>query len=106
MRSGLLNERLTVNRLVTTTDATGAKKVTLAKRGEYWCRVLHQQHDRNTADVDRIVYNPDIRFELRASVPIDDNDIIEYAGKRYVIVNIEKNRNIDTQTLNCNRYEQ
>lgn len=106
MRSGLLNERMTVFRQVSTTDATGAKKVSLAKRGEYWCRVLHQQHDRSTADIERVVYNPDIRFELRASVPIADSDIIEYDGKRYVIVKIEKNRNIDTQTLICDRYEQ
>ena len=106
MRSGLLNERMTVYRLATTIDANGAKKVTLAAAGEYWCRVLHQQHDRDTSDTDRVVYNPAIRFQLRASVPIADSDIIEYDGKRYVIVQIEKNRNLDTQTLYCDRYEQ
>jgi hypothetical protein len=56
--------------------------------------------------VDRVVYNPEIRFELRASVPIADNDIIDFDGKRYVIDMIEKNHNIDIQTLYCTRYEQ
>ena len=106
MRSGLLNERLTVMRAITTKDENGAVTVSLEAVGSYWCRVLHNRHDRADNDVDRVVYNPEIRFELRASVPIADNDIIDYDGKRYVIDMIEKNHNIDIQTLYCTRYEQ
>ena len=106
MRSGLLNERLSVLKVTVTKDANGAESVSLEAVGSYWCRVLHNRHDRADNDVDRVVYNPEIRFELRASVPIDDNDIIEFAGKRYVIDMIEKNHNQDIQTLYCTRYEQ
>lgn len=106
MRSGLLNERLTVYASTTTTDANGATTTTLTASGTYWCRVIHSTRDRNTSDIDRVVYNPDIRFELRASVPIHDDDIIEYDSRKYVIDMIEKNHNLDTQTLNCTRYEQ
>ena len=106
MRSGLLNERLTVYTPAVTTDANGATTTTLADSGSYWCRVVHSTRDRNTADTDRVVYNPDIRFELRSSVPIHDNDIIEFGGRYYVIDMIEKNHNLDIQTLNCTRYEQ
>lgn len=106
MRSGLLNERLSVYTRTTTVDANGAKTVTLTATGSYWCRVLHNRHDRDDADTDRVVYNPAIRFELRRSVPILDSDIIEFDSAKYVISMIEKNHNLDTQTLYCERYEQ
>ena len=106
MRSGLLNERLTVMRPTTTKDVNGAETVVLEAVGSYWCCVLHNRHDRSDNDVDRVVYNPEIRFELRASVPIADNDVIDFDGKRYVIDMIEKNHNLDRQTLYCTRYEQ
>lgn len=106
MRSGLLNERLTVYELQTTTDATGAKTSTLLATGSYWCRVVHNRHDRADADVERVVYNPAIRFELRASVPIADNAIVEHDNLKYVVDMIEKNHNLDIQVLYCVRYEQ
>lgn len=106
MRSGLLNERLTVYTMATTTDATGAKVATLTLKGTYFCRVLDARNDRSTSDVDRVVYNPDRRFELRRQIAITDSDIIEYDGIKYVITSIERNRNRDAQTINCNRYEQ
>lgn len=106
MRSGLLNERLTVYEISSTVDSYGAKTVTLTSVGSYWCRVLHNRHDRSENDVDRVVYNPAIRFELRSSVPIDDSNIIEYDDKQYVIDMIETNHNLDVQTLYCERYEQ
>lgn len=106
MRSGLLNERLSVYTMTTTTDVNGAKTAVLTLKGTYFCRVLHTRDDRNTSDVDRVVYNPDRRFELRRQISILDNDIIEYDGIKYVISSIERNRNLDIQTLNCIRYEQ
>lgn len=106
MRSGLLNERLSVYTVTTTVDANGFKAQTLTLKGSYFCRVLNARNDRDTADVDRVVYNPDRRFELRRQIQIADSDIIEYDGQRYVIASIERNRNLDTQTLNCDRYEQ
>lgn len=106
MRSGLLNERLTVYTMTTTTDATGAKVASLVLKGSYFCRVLTKRNNRDTSDVDRVVYNPDRRFELRRQIAIADSDIIEYDGIKYVITSIERNRNYDNQTLNCERYEQ
>ena len=106
MRSGLLNERMTVYALDTAIAPSGAKTVSLSPLGAYWCRVLHNRHDRSDNDVDREVYNPTIRFELRASVPIADSNIIEHDGYKYVIDMIEKNHNLDTQILYCTRYEQ
>ena len=102
----MLNERLTVYEANATIGATGAKSVSLIPKATYWCRVLHNRHDRADNDVDRVVYNPTIRFELRASVPIADNDIVEHDGHKYVIDMIERNHNIDTQILYCTRYEQ
>ena len=96
MRSGLLNERLSVYGMTTTTDATGAQVVTLTLKGTYFCRVLTARNDRDT----------DRRFELRRQIAIADSDIIEYDGLKYVIGTIERNRNLDIQTLNCIRYEQ
>ena len=106
MRSGLLNERLSVYTVTTTVDANGFKAQTLTLKGSYFCRVLNARNDRDTADVDRVVYNPDRRFELRRQIQIADSDIIEYDGQRYVIASIDRNKNLDTQTLNCDRYEQ
>lgn len=106
MRSGLLNERLTVYTMTTNADANGYKSATLTLKGSYFCRVLDARNDRNTADVDRVVYNPDRRFELRRQIAIVDSDIIEYDGIKYVIASIERNKKIDTQILNCERYEQ
>ena len=106
MRSGMLNERLTVMRPTTTKDVNGAETVVFESVGSYWCCVLHNRHDRSDNDVDRVVYNPEIRFELRASVPIADNDVIDFDSKRYVIDMIEKNHNTDRQILYCTRYEQ
>lgn len=106
MRSGLLNERLSVYTLTTTADANGAKSATLTLKGTYFCRVLHARDDRNTSDIDRVVYNPDRRFELRRQITILDSDIIEYDGIKYVIASIDRNKKTDTQTLNCERYEQ
>ena len=106
MRSGLLNERLTVYTMTTNVDANGYKSVTLTLKGSYFCRVLDARNDRNDADVDRVVYNPDRRFELRRQIAIADSDIIEYDSIKYVIASIERNKKIDTQILNCERYEQ
>lgn len=106
MRSGLLNERLTVYTRTMTTDVNGAKAVTLTVKGSYWCRVLHARRDRDNSDIDRVVYNPGIRFELRRNVPIADSDIIEFNSAKYVISMIETNHNLDIQTLYCDRYEQ
>lgn len=106
MRSGLLNNRLTVYEVQSTIAASGAKSVALVPNGVYWCRVLHNRHDRSENDVDRVVYNPTIRFELRVSVPIADNNIVEHDNYKYVIDMIEKNHNLDTQILYCTRYEQ
>lgn len=106
MRSGLLNERLTVYELSTTTDANGASTTSLVAKGSYWCRVVSNRHNRNDNDTDRVVYNPDVRLELRASVPIIDSDIIGKDGNHYVIDMIEKDHNLDIQTLYCTRYEQ
>ena len=106
MRSGLLNERLTVYQRTSAVSVNGSKTVTLVAVGSYWCRVLHSRHDRDESDTDRVVYNPIIRFELRRSVPISDSDIIEYGNARYVITMIETNHNLDIQTLYCERYEQ
>ena len=106
MRSGLLNERLNVYTVSVTTDANGFKAQTLTLKGSYFCRVLNARNDRDTADVDRVVYNPDRRFELRRQIAIADSDIIEYDGIKYVISSIERNRNLDIQTINCVRYEQ
>ena len=105
-RAGLLNERLTVYTMTTNVDANGYKSVTLTLKGSYFCRVLDARNDRNDADVDRVVYNPERRFELRRQIAIADSDIIEYDGIKYVIASIERNKKIDTQTLNCERYEQ
>ena len=102
----MLNERLTVMRPTITKDVNGAETVVFEAVGSYWCHVLHNRHDRSDNDVDRVVYNPEIRFELRASVPIADNDVIDFDGKRYVIDMIEKNHNTDRQILYCTRYEQ
>lgn len=106
MRSGLLNERLTVYELTTTTDANGASAPIMSVKGSYWCRMVSNRHNRSENDVDRVVYNPDVRLELRASVPIIDSDIIEKDDIRYVIDIIEKDHNLDIQTLYCTRYEQ
>ena len=106
MRSGLLNERLSVYKVSVTTDANGFKSQTLTLKGSYFCRVLNARNDRDSADVDRVVYNPDRRFELRRQIAIADSDIIEYDGIKYVISSIERNRNLDIQTINCVRYEQ
>ena len=106
MRSGLLNERLKVFRMETTTDQFGAVVPTLVEKGEYWCRVLHAKSDRSDNDIERVVYNPTIRFELRESVPVKVDDIIQYDGEKYVITMIEKNHNLDIQTLYVDRYEQ
>lgn len=106
MRSGLLNERLTVYTMSTRADANGFQSQSLTLKGTYFCRVINSRNDRDTADVDRIVYNPDRRFELRRQIAIADSDIIEYDGIKYVITSIEKNRNLDIQTLYCERYEQ
>ena len=106
MRSGLLNERLNVYTVSVTTDANGFKSQTLTLKGSYFCRVLNARNDRDSADVDRVVYNPDRRFELRRQIAIADSDIIEYDGIKYVISSIERNRNLDIQTINCVRYEQ
>ena len=106
MRSGLLNERLTVYTRTMTTDVNGAKIVTLTTKGSYWCRVLYARRDRDNADIDRVVYNPGIRFELRRHIPIVDSDIIEFNSAKYVISMIETNHNLDIQTLYCDRYEQ
>lgn len=106
MRSGLLNERMTVYELQHTTDANGAKTTSLAAKGSYWCHVVTSRRDRDASDTDRVVYNPDIRFELRASVPISEDDIVEHDSHKYVIDMIEKNHNRDIQTLHCSRYEQ
>ena len=106
MRSGLLNERLSVYTVSVTTDANGFKSQTLTLKGTYFCRVLNARNDRDSADVDRVVYNPDRRFEIRRQIAIADSDIIEYDGIKYVISSIERNRNLDIQTINCVRYEQ
>lgn len=106
MRSGRLNERLTVYALTNTIDSYGAAVSALSLIGSYWCRVESNRHDRSENDIDRVVYNPTIRFELRSSVPIVNGYIIEHDGLRYVIDAIEKNRNLDRQTLYCTRYEQ
>ena len=75
-RAGLLNERLSVYTMTTNTDANGYKSETLTLKGTYFCRVLHARDDRNNADVERVVYNPDRRFELRRQIAIADSDII------------------------------
>lgn len=105
MRSGLLNERITVYKQHTYIDTHGAVVSELEPIGSYWCRVIHANLDRSESDVERVVYNPNIRFELRASVPIAVNNIIEYDDIKYVITMIDKNKNRDIQTIYVERYE-
>lgn len=106
MRSGLLNERLRVFSITNTTDSNGANVASFTAVGSYWCRVLHNYRDRSDNDVDRVVYNPAIRFELRSSVPISDDNLIRHDGILYVIDRIERNKNLDIQIISCSRYEQ
>lgn len=105
MRSGLLNERILVYMQNTYIDTHGAVDSELEPIGSYWCRVIHANLDRSESDVERVVYNPNIRFELRASLPIAVNYIIEYDEIKYVITMIEKNKNRDIQTIYVERYE-
>ena len=105
MRSGLLNERIEVYRQNTYYDTHGAVVSELEPVGSYWCRVIHANLDRSESDVERVVYNPNIRFELRASLPIAVNNIIEYDDIKYVITMIDKNKNRDIQTIYVERYE-
>lgn len=105
MRSGLLNERIAVYEQHTYCDTHGAVVPQLELIGSYWCRVIHANLDRSESDVERVVYNPNIRFELRASVPIAVNNIIEYDDIKYVITMIDKNKNRDIQTIYVERYE-
>lgn len=105
MRSGLLNERILVYRQNTYVDTHGAVVSELEPIGSFWCRVIHANLDRSESDVERVVYNPNIRFELRASLPIDVNNIIEYDDIKYVITMIDKNKNRDIQTIYVERYE-
>lgn len=105
MRSGLLNERILVYMQHTYVDTHGAVVSELESIGSYWCRVIHANLDRSESDVERVVYNPNIRFELRASLPIAVNNIIEYDDIKYVITMIDKNKNRDIQTIYVERYE-
>ena len=105
MRSGLLHERITMYEQHTYIDTHGAVVSELEPIGGYWCRVIHANLDRSESDVERVVYNPNIRFELRASVPIAVNNIIEYDDIKYVITMIDKNKNRDIQTIYAERYE-
>lgn len=105
MRSGLLNERILVYRQNTYVDTHGAVVSELEPIDSYWCRVIHANLDRSESDVERVVYNPNIRFELRASLPIAVNNIIEYDEIKYVITMIDKNKNRDIQTIYVERYE-
>ena len=105
MRSGLLNERILVYMQHTYYDTHGAVVSELELIDSYWCRVIHANLDRSESDVERVVYNPNIRFELRASLPIAVNNIIEYDEIKYVITMIDKNKNRDIQTIYVERYE-
>ncbi len=105
MRSGLLNERITVYVNNSYIDNHGAVVPQLEPRSDYWCRVIHANLDRSESDVERVVYNPNIRFEMRASVPIAVNEIIKYDDIFYVITMIDKNKNNDIQTIYVERYE-
>lgn len=105
MRSGLLNERLQLYTITQVRGENGAVSPTETLKGEYWCRVLHASYDRNENDVERVLYNPNIRFELRASVPVAKSDMIKYNGDNYVITMIDTNHNFDIQTLYVERYE-
>ena len=105
MRSGLLNERLKVYAVTLTTSLTGEKVRTLTHSGTYWCRCL-QSTQTLTTDDGRVIYDPNVRFELRRQIPIHDTDIVEYQQVKFVITAIDKNKNLDKQTLTCVRYEQ
>lgn len=105
MRSGLLNERITVYEQHTHIDTHGAMVSELEPLGSCWCRVIHANLDRSESDVERVVYNPNIRFKLRASLSIAVNNIIEYDEIKYVITMIDKNKNRDIQTIYVERYE-
>ena len=105
MRSGLLNERIEVYQQNIIIDTHGAVVSELEPLGSCWCRVIHANLDRSESDVERVVYNPNIRFELRASLPIAVNNIIEYNEIKYVITMIDKNKNRDIQTIYVERYE-
>lgn len=105
MRSGLLNERINVYVQDKYIDTHGAIVPELVYSDSYWCRVIHANLDRSESDVERVVYNPNIRFELRASLPIAVNNIIEYDDIKYVITMIDKNKNRDIQTIYVERYE-
>lgn len=105
MRSGLLNERIEVYQQNVYIDTHGAVVSELRPIGSYWCRVIHANLDRSENDVERVVYNPNIRFELRASLPIAVNNIVEYDEIKYVITMIDKNKNRDIQTIYVERYE-
>ena len=105
MRSGLLNERIEVFEQIIHIDTHGAVVSELESLGSFWCRVIHANLNRSESDVERVVYNPNIRFELRASLPIAVNNIIEYNDIKYVITMIDKNKNRDIQTIYVERYE-
>lgn len=105
MRAGLLNEIVKVYAVTTVRDASGAPVPTLTLTGSYRCRVMSSTKARET-DAQRLDYMPDITFQLRRQIAIAQTDILEHDSVKYVIRNIDKNRNTDTQTLSCMRYEQ
>lgn len=102
MRSGLLNERLKVLRINYITGDDGYKTEQLVHVHTYWCRVVYGQRQRTDSD-NVLDYDADIRFELRYELDIKPEDVIEYRGEKFYIKIVERHKNLDKQTLVCNR---
>lgn len=93
MQAGLITEVIKVLGVETVTNKYGEKedKYTL----KYTTRANVVQKSANRTDENgQTFYDYIKQFEVRIYVPINEYDHIEYDGKEYRIINIDKNKKL------------
>lgn len=98
MRAGILTENITIKRPTVEKNAYGEEVTEYEVIWTTRARVVHTGGGR-TVENESIFYSQTKTLEVRDYVPIDYFDIVEWDGRKYRVIDIEKFRTQQKQQI-------
>lgn len=99
MRAGLLTESVDIYSPSSFTNSFGEETTTYVLKSITRARVIHNNGNRQLQNSE-IYYAYNKTFQLRIYVNIDEYDYIQYEGKKYRVLSIDRNKQEQVITVN------
>ena len=106
MNAGELDEIIEILRKKTTTNRFGEEVESYVSQGTYKAHVWHRSGGRRYTNSE-VVYDYAKTLQVRIYVPIDENlDVIKWEGKKYRILDVDKNKELQCKTINIEEIQE